>query len=112
CVARLGQKGNFFVVAAKNKPLLHVLSANSRKRFHVKSVLPKPLHHLAITPDGTVLFAAVGNQIRTWMIATGEFVSIVNAHYCAITNLVLSSDGSLLVSGTEDGSLCVFIVAE
>ncbi|CAG9539200.1 unnamed protein product [Cercopithifilaria johnstoni] len=103
---------NRFIVVTKDKPLLHLLSMGNSKRLHVKSVLPKSVRHLAVTPDGSVLFAAVDNQIYVWIIATGELVAIINGHYRSISSLLLNSDGSLLVSGAEDGSLYVFIVAE
>ncbi|VDK73049.1 unnamed protein product [Litomosoides sigmodontis] len=103
---------NRFIVVTKDKPLLHLLSVDNSKRLHVKSVLPKSVRHLAVTPDGNVLFAAVNNQIYIWIIATGELIAVINGHYRSISSLLLNSDGSLLVSGTEDGSLCVFIVAE
>uniref|UniRef100_A0A158Q8C4 WD_REPEATS_REGION domain-containing protein n=1 Tax=Elaeophora elaphi TaxID=1147741 RepID=A0A158Q8C4_9BILA len=103
---------NRFIVVTKNKPLLHFLSMDSSERLHVKSVLPKSVRHLAVTPDGSILFAAVDNQIYVWIIATGELIAIINGHYRSISGLLLNSDGSLLVSGAEDGSLHVFIVAD
>ncbi|KAM3721226.1 Pre-rRNA-processing protein [Dirofilaria immitis] len=103
---------NRFIVVTKDKPLLHLLSIDNSKRLHIKNVLPKPVRYLAVTPDDSILFAAINNQIYIWIIATGELIAIINGHYRSISGLLLSSDGSLLVSGTEDGSLCVFIVAE
>ncbi|VDK61860.1 unnamed protein product [Onchocerca ochengi] len=103
---------NRFIVVTKDRPLLHLLSMDYNKRLHVKNVLPTPVHHLTVTPDDRVLFAAVNNQIYIWIIATGELIAIINSHYRPISSLLLNSDGSLLVSGTEDGSLCVFVVAE
>ncbi|VIO96576.1 Uncharacterized protein BM_BM5442 [Brugia malayi] len=103
---------NHFIVATKDKPLLHFLSMDNSKRLHVKSVLPKSVHHLAVTPDGSLLFAVISNEIYIWIIATGELIAIINGHYRSVSSLLLNSDGSLLAFGTEDGSLCVFVVAE
>uniref|UniRef100_A0A915Q5D2 Anaphase-promoting complex subunit 4 WD40 domain-containing protein n=1 Tax=Setaria digitata TaxID=48799 RepID=A0A915Q5D2_9BILA len=105
-------RNNYLIVAAKDKPLLHVVSMDNSKHLHVKSVLPRPVRHLVVTPDGGILFAAVNNQIYIWIVSTGELVTVVNAHYRTISGLVLSSDGSLLVTGAEDGSVCVFVIAE
>ncbi|EJW73156.1 hypothetical protein WUBG_15938, partial [Wuchereria bancrofti] len=103
---------NHFIVATKDKPLLHFLSMDNSKRLHVRSVLPKPVHHLAVTPDGSLLFAAISNEIYVWIIVTGELIAVINGHYRSISSLLLNSDGSLLAFGTEDGSLGVFVVAE
>ncbi|KAL3998272.1 WD domain G-beta repeat family protein [Acanthocheilonema viteae] len=103
---------NRLIVVIKDKPLLHLLSMDNSKRFHIKSVLPKSVRHLAVTPDGSILFATVSNQIYVWIIATGELIAVINGHYRSISSLLLNCDGSLLVSGAEDGTVCVFIVAE
>ncbi|EFO28401.1 hypothetical protein LOAG_00090 [Loa loa] len=103
---------NRIFVAIKDQPLLHLLSMDGSKCLHVKNVLPKSVRHLSVTPDGSVLFVAINNQIYVWIIGTGELIAIINGHYRSISSLLLNSDGSLLVSGAEDGSLCVFVVAE
>lgn len=60
---------NRFIVVTKDKPLLHLLSMDNSKRLHVKSVLPKSVRHIAVAPDGSILFAAVNNQIYIWIVS-------------------------------------------
>ncbi|VDN03248.1 unnamed protein product [Thelazia callipaeda] len=110
CVELLGR--DRFVVVTKNKPLLYIISIDGNKRTYAKSVVPKGVRYVAATFDGSLLFAAVHNKVYIWIVATGELVGITDAHYRPISSLILNSDDSLLVTGAEDGSLCVFLVAE
>lgn len=112
CVQPLGENGDFLVIAAKNKPLLHTIAVRSGDRFHVKSVLSGPLSNVAVSSDGAALFGTSGPNLFTWMVGTGELLSVVNAHYQPVSCIRVSSDDRLLISGGEDGTVKVFLVAD
>ncbi len=69
-------------IAIRDKPLLHVIGLRARPRFHVKSVLPAAVSHLLVSPDRTLLFAASGTRIFSWLVASHPS--------CAITRRLCS----------------------
>lgn len=112
CVERLGADGQFLAVAAKDKPVLHMFSLESRKRSHVKSALPKPAEHLEVSIDGSLLFVAADTTIAVWMVKSGDLITVFEGQYRRITAMALSVDGALLVCGSEDGTLRAFFTAD
>uniref|UniRef100_A0A915AKP4 WD repeat-containing protein 18 n=1 Tax=Parascaris univalens TaxID=6257 RepID=A0A915AKP4_PARUN len=114
CVEPLGGGGDVEVLllSCKDKPLIHALTLNPHRRRHVKSVLIGPAESVLTSDDGALLFVTIGTQLFTWMVNTGELLSVVDAHYQRISCLCLSSDGTLLISGSDDGSVNVFHLAD
>lgn len=56
------------------------------------------------SPDGRLLATASDRTARILDVTTGEVVSTLNGHTGLVTSLAFSSDGALLVSGSEDGT--------
>lgn len=48
------------------------------------------------------------SELCDFQVASGRLLKTWNAHYRAVTCLVFSDDDSLLVSGSEDGSIKVW----
>uniref|UniRef100_F1L2C2 Pre-rRNA-processing protein pro-1 n=1 Tax=Ascaris suum TaxID=6253 RepID=F1L2C2_ASCSU len=113
-VEPLGSGGDceVLLVSSKDKPLIHALTINPHRRRHIKSVLTGPAESVLTSDDGALLFISIGTQLFTWMVNTGELLSVVDAHYQRISCMCLSSDGTLLISGSDDGSVNVFHLAD
>ncbi|VDM50385.1 unnamed protein product [Toxocara canis] len=112
CVEPLGVDGDVVLISSKESPLLHALSVNPHRRRHVKSVLAGPAENMLTTADGALLFVSIGSQLFTWMAGSGELLSVVEAHYQRVSCMCLSSDGTFLISGSDDGSVNVFHLAD
>ncbi|KAI3841707.1 hypothetical protein MKX03_006851 [Papaver bracteatum] len=75
----------------------------------VKSFPAEPISPLVSNSDGTyIIGGGCSGNIYLWEIASGRLLKKWNAHYRGVTCLVLSDDGSLLISGAEDGCVRVW----
>ncbi|KAL3503073.1 hypothetical protein ACH5RR_037522 [Cinchona calisaya] len=71
--------------------------------------MPEPVAPIVATRDGSYLFAGgVSGQIHSISIPSGDIILSVAAHTKAITCLEINPDGSLLLSGSDDGTISVF----
>uniref|UniRef100_A0A1I8AAK1 WD_REPEATS_REGION domain-containing protein n=1 Tax=Steinernema glaseri TaxID=37863 RepID=A0A1I8AAK1_9BILA len=111
-VVPVGQAGEHLLLTVPDKPLLHVIAVHNRNRLHQKSVTPGPVRFATTTRDGAIVFCAIGAQIFAWMLHSGDLLAIIDAHYQAITKLLLCADDSILVSCSQDGTVNVYLVAD
>ncbi|XP_065018879.1 protein ROOT INITIATION DEFECTIVE 3-like [Musa acuminata AAA Group] len=80
-----------------DKPQVEVRS------FPVESIGP-----LVSNSEGTyVMGGGPSGIIYQWEVASGKLLTWWHAHYRSVTCLTLSKDESLLISGSEDGSVRV-----
>ncbi|CAF2151692.1 hypothetical protein HID58_002189 [Brassica napus] len=92
-----GSSGSIFFWSW-NKPQVEV------KSFPVESVKA-----LAANSEGTyIVGGGASGDIFLWEVASGKLLKKWHAHYRSVTCLVFSGDDSLLVSGSEDGSVRVW----
>lgn len=81
----------------------------SKPQADVKSFPAEPIKPLAANREGTyIVGGGVSGDIYLWEVATGRQLRKWHAHYRAVTCLVFSDDDSLLISGSEDGSVRVW----
>ncbi|XP_010061738.3 protein ROOT INITIATION DEFECTIVE 3 [Eucalyptus grandis] len=80
-----------------------------RPQVEVKSFPAEPILPLAANSEGTYIAGGgVSGEIYLWEVPTGKLLRKWHAHYRAITCLVFSDDDSLVISGSEDGSVRVW----
>ncbi|TKR82445.1 hypothetical protein L596_016169 [Steinernema carpocapsae] len=111
-VVPVGEGGEHLLLTVPDKPLLHVIAVHNRNRLHQKSVVPGPVRFATTTRDGAIVFCAIGTQIFTWVLQTGDLLSIIDAHYQPIAKLQLCSDDSMLISCSQDGNVNVYLVSD
>lgn len=71
--------------------------------------MPEPVAPLVATRDGSYLFAGgVSGHVHSISLPSGDIILSVAAHSKAITCLEINDDGSLLFSGSDDGTIAVF----
>ncbi|PIA62292.1 hypothetical protein AQUCO_00200350v1 [Aquilegia coerulea] len=71
--------------------------------------LPEPVAPITATPDGLYLFCGgVSGYLHALSLPSGHLVRSFPAHSKPVSCCILNSDASLLISGGDDGVLCVF----
>ncbi|TKY65025.1 ROOT INITIATION DEFECTIVE 3 protein [Spatholobus suberectus] len=81
----------------------------SKPQVEVKSFPAEPIKPLAANHPGTFIAGGgLSGDIYLWEVETGRLLKKWHAHFRAVTCLVFSEDDSLLVSGSEDGSVRVW----
>ncbi|KAI5656232.1 hypothetical protein M9H77_25025 [Catharanthus roseus] len=81
----------------------------NKPHVEVKSFPAEPIKPLIANSDGTYLVGGgLSGDIYLWEVATGMLLKKWHAHYRAVSCLVFSDDQSLLISGSEDGSVRVW----
>lgn len=66
---------------------------------------------LSSTKDGLYLAGgALSGNAYLWEIANGRLLKTWHAHHKSLNCLLFSNDDSLLISGSDDGMVCVWSV--
>ncbi|XP_062114917.1 protein ROOT INITIATION DEFECTIVE 3-like isoform X2 [Humulus lupulus] len=64
---------------------------------------------LSCTKDGVYLSGgALSGNAYIWEVSSGKLLKIWRAHHRSLTCMLFSDDGSLFISGSEDGMICVW----
>ncbi|CAE6075581.1 unnamed protein product [Arabidopsis arenosa] len=81
----------------------------NKPQAEVRSFPVEPIKALVANNEGTYLVGG-GNSgdIYLWEVATGKLLKKWHGHYRSVTCLVFSGDDSLLISGSQDGSVRVW----
>ncbi|QCD86051.1 pre-rRNA-processing protein IPI3 [Vigna unguiculata] len=70
--------------------------------------VPEPIAPLTATPDGAFLFGGgISGSVLSISGSSGDVIRSIVVHSSPVSSLHLSDDGSLLVSGSEDGTVVV-----
>ncbi|XP_059444284.1 protein ROOT INITIATION DEFECTIVE 3-like isoform X1 [Corylus avellana] len=92
--------GGAIFIWALNKPQLPLRS------YPVEAIVP-----LSCTKDGIYLAGgALSGNAYLWEIASGRLLKTWQAHDKSLNCLLFSNDDSLLISGSNDGMICVWSV--
>ncbi|XP_073526417.1 uncharacterized protein [Phyllobates terribilis] len=80
-----------------------------KPQVEIKSFPAKQIKPLVSDRRGTFLYGgSVSGDIYCWEVSSGRLLTKWHAHYRTVTCLALCDDQSLLVSGSEDGTVKVF----
>ncbi|XP_062087281.1 protein ROOT INITIATION DEFECTIVE 3-like [Humulus lupulus] len=84
---------------------IHLYNWWSSTAFH-KLPVPELVAPLTATPDGSYLFAGgLSGSVYTLSVASGDILNSLPAHDRPVSCLTISEDGSLLISGSDDGTI-------
>ncbi|XP_065036490.1 protein ROOT INITIATION DEFECTIVE 3-like isoform X2 [Musa acuminata AAA Group] len=80
-----------------------------KPQVEVRSFPAEPIGPLVSNSEGTyIMGGGPSGIIYLWEVASGKLLTRWHAHYRSVTCLTLSKDESLLISGSEDGSVRVW----
>lgn len=101
--------------------LLHTLTLEPGDGELQNEVEENSINSLAIFPNGEVIAAGYTEQrIRFWNILTGQYIEtlrghseleILSGHYAPITSVILTQDGTKIISGTQEQSFKIWDLA-
>ncbi len=104
--------GDYIAVAQSLKPLINIYQWGK----------PQPLYHIATQeilsslvtdPSGEFLFGGSRKgYIYAWSVLSGELLVVWQAHFQSVNVMRVSDDGQFLVSGSDDGSIKVWTIAQ
>ncbi|XP_050436219.1 WD repeat-containing protein 18 [Adelges cooleyi] len=101
--------GTDYLLAADKGPLIHTWPINSQERTHqVRMLCSGKINALAASPDGLYIAVAIAEKLQVWLACSGKLLTTVSRHFQPITIVKWSPDGSYLVTGGEDGLVCVW----
>ncbi|KAF3628155.1 protein ROOT INITIATION DEFECTIVE 3 isoform X1 [Capsicum chacoense] len=81
----------------------------NKPQVEVKSFPAEPINPLVSNGEGTFIAGGgASGDIYLWQVATGKLLKKWQAHYRGVTCLLFNDDQSLLISGSEDGSVRVW----
>ncbi|EKM81805.1 hypothetical protein AGABI1DRAFT_118875 [Agaricus bisporus var. burnettii JB137-S8] len=104
-------QGGFMLAAQPGKSLLNVYNFQ-KDQIALKIVLPEKLTCIAIDKSGRYCAGGTAQGgIYLWEIASGILFNSWDAHYRRVNVLRFTNDGTVLISGSEDSSVNVWIVA-
>ncbi|MBA0783693.1 hypothetical protein Gotri_001364 [Gossypium trilobum] len=102
--------GNSFVAtshisAETSSASIHLYNWWSSTALH-NFLVPEPVAPLSATLDGLYLFAGgLSGYIHALSVPSGEILASYSAHNKPVSCLKISEDGSLLISGGDDGTI-------
>ncbi|XP_022751586.1 protein ROOT INITIATION DEFECTIVE 3-like [Durio zibethinus] len=102
--------GNTFIAASHISPetasgSIHLYNWWSSTAMH-NFLVPEPVASLAASPNGLYLFAAgLSGCIYALSVPSGDILRSYSAHNKPVSCLKISEDGSLLISGGDDGTI-------
>lgn len=86
---------------------VHLYNWYCKTPFHNLAV-PEPVAPLAATGDGLFLFVGgLSGQIHTLSLPSGDLVQSFPAHRKAVSCLEINDDESLVLSGSDDGTITI-----
>ncbi|KDN40156.1 WD40 repeat-like protein [Tilletiaria anomala UBC 951] len=107
-----GDAGGYVVTQAENSSVLTTHNFQSPQLL-ARIILPQRMTCLQLNARFHLLAAGLSDgRISVWDIKTGELIANgFDAHYRPVSVLRWTSDGSALLSGGEDGRICVWTLA-
>ncbi|KIM68122.1 hypothetical protein SCLCIDRAFT_1209520 [Scleroderma citrinum Foug A] len=105
-------QGGIMLGAQMDKSVLNVYNFQ-RDQIALKVVLPEKLSCLALDQSGNYCAGGTSQgRIYLWEVASGILYNAWDAHYRQVNVLKFTSDGTTLISGSQDSGVCVWSVSK
>lgn len=103
CTSHVAASTSVLAVSDANQPFLHVVLLNHLESAAQSHSVPEPLLAVAFSPCGSFCIGggASGN-VYIWDMTSGQLLRCWRAHYKAVTCIAVSSNGSFLITASDD----------
>mmetsp|Transcript_1648 Transcript_1648/g.3607 ORF Transcript_1648/g.3607 Transcript_1648/m.3607 type:complete len:578 (-) Transcript_1648:73-1806(-) len=106
-------EGSSYIYAVQSAKAIWQAWAWGDKKPTYRASLPEKTTAMAFSPEATLCFAgSVAGTIMVWQMGTGCLLRSWPAHFREVTQLLVSSDGSFLVSASADANVHVYNIAD
>lgn len=99
-------------IAAGRANVVHVVDADSGLEIVSLGGHKDIIQSLRFSPDGRRLAAGSYQWVTVWNLPTGSLVKTFNGHNDQVTSIAVSSDGNTAYSGSRDGTIRVWNLAD
>ena len=102
---RLDRSVRLWNTSGNSEPILLQKQSLSRDLLRTHQELVGGPDVLLFSPDGKILACGAGQHVKLWDTTTGELITTFTAHIGFIGYLAFSTDGSILASASEEGTI-------
>ncbi|KAI5738742.1 hypothetical protein M8J77_010618 [Diaphorina citri] len=101
--------GNDYVLGVeKGKPMIQAWPVNSQEKAQLRLICPGRISSMQASPDAAYIAVSIETKLHVWQISSGRLLATASSHYQPITIVKWSADSNFIVTGGEDGTICVW----
>ncbi|XP_044763294.1 WD repeat-containing protein 18 [Coccinella septempunctata] len=102
-------KNDYLIGAHPEEPKLYLWQLNSHDPSkNIRLILPEVATCLSVCPHGLYLAVGIKTNLYIWHLPSGKLLTIQKKNVQKITVVKFSACGSLVIVGSEDGSLSTY----
>lgn len=101
--------GNDYVLGVeKGKPMIHAWPVNSQEKAQLRLICPGRISSMQASPDAAYIAVSIETKLHVWQISSGRLLATASSHYQPITVVKWSADSNFIITGGDDGNVCVW----
>lgn len=101
----------YALISTAKRPVAYLVGFESKRTVN-RSFLPWPVHCLATSSDGGLCCGSVNEKLYTWILSSGQLMSVVSSHYQPIEKISFTTDNCYVITAGKDGCIVVWNVGD